>query len=360
MNEVVHPESWLPGWVVRDHIAAKTDPATLRLTCARVTADSILPPSQRDPRILDTSWPMPDIAANRQVSPHVDTAWTHRPETSGGIIRSFALAGFQWGGGLKPSGRGFIRTGMPRVCPEHLLIRVDSGNVRLELPRYDRLLAQGSFTCIPAGTAFSLVHLTTPEGEVITVPTALTRRMGTALPAGISGGLARGPDAAPIQAAMENLARMGQLKTPAMIGLAARQMNLLLQALSRLEERPSHQPGLTDDPMVARPLVERFIRLVGREMYSGMTLADFAQELRVSTGVLDRACRCARGRGALDLQYDLRLERAVLLLRTNQDSPARIAAHLGYAGLSHMNRAFVAATGRGADAFCPGGDGVSD
>ena len=86
-------------------------------------------------------------------------------------------------------------------------------------------------------------------------------------------------------------------------------------------------------------------------MENAPTLGDLAQELGVTIGMLDRACRAARGRSALDLMYDLRLERAVTLLKERRASPAEIAVRLGYVGLSHMKRAFIAATGRGPEDF---------
>lgn len=113
----------------------------------------------------------------------------------------------------------------------------------------------------------------------------------------------------------------------------------------------AHPPPDAWALVAARLLVDRYIRLIQRNIGPMLILADLARELGVTIGILDRACLWARGRPALALLYAIRLERAVHSLRHGTDSVPHIAAHLGFAGVSHMNRAFMAATGRPAEDF---------
>ena len=53
------------------------------------------------------------------------------------------------------------------------------------------------------------------------------------------------------------------------------------------------------------------------------------------------------------MTYAIRLERACAMLRDRDCPLAQIAAELGFTGIAHLNRAFMAATGRPAEAFRP-------
>ena len=91
----------------------------------------------------------------------------------------------------------------------------------------------------------------------------------------------------------------------------------------------------------------------------GSTIADLAEDLGATTAELDAACQHRHGKRAVDLVHDLRLARAVQMLRDTSESPARIARMLGYSSLAHLSRAFVAATGRLPDSFRGEGQATS-
>ncbi|MDF3606450.1 AraC family transcriptional regulator [Paracoccus sp. DMF-8] len=322
-----------------------------RLRRARIAEGQILRPGQRDPRAADSGSAPLALVANSLVPPHRDPPFSIRPDRHHGRLAHFPLAGFTWGGAIRGTGRGIGRASAPRVWPDHLLIHVTSGSLRLEQPRLDRLLQADTLTFIPLGTAFSLLHLSEVRGDVLAVPAALVRKLGTILPDGIVSGRPSDEDGARIGHAIARLSTMGMLRDSALLGLAGQQLNQLSLTLSRLQEAPQPDARSPAHSRNARPLTDRFMRLVQREMENAPTLGDLAQELGVTIGMLDRACRAARGRSALDLMYDLRLERAVTLLKERRASPAEIAVRLGYVGLSHMKRAFIAATGRGPEDF---------
>lgn len=342
MDDAALFDNGLPAWILRARRGCSDDD---RLMQAGVTDAQIRRPARRDLRDRHPDHRPGQVAANKLVAPQPGP-FSARPERPHGNLSLTALSGFSWGAVLRGSGRGLGRGSMPRVSPDHLVIHVTAGSVRLELPRFDRLLLPGTVTFIPVGTAFSLQHLTEAQGHVLAIPLPLAQRMGTVLPHGIASGRPDPSDEARISAALKRLGEFGPVRGTVLQGLAAHQLNLLSLALSRLDDRPFDRPAHAEDPNAARILCDRFIRLARRKMDSGMTLPELAQELHVTTGALDRATICARGRPVLDLLHDLRRECALDLLRENHLSPAEIAIRVGYVGLSHMKRVFIAETGR--------------
>ena len=83
------------------------------------------------------------------------------------------------------------------------------------------------------------------------------------------------------------------------------------------------RPGSGD-----RALFESFVELAGREMGRGRTLSDLAEALGATASALDTACRRQRGRSALEVLYDLRLDRARRLLSDAATPLSAIAAEL--------------------------------
>ena len=97
--------------------------------------------------------------------------------------------------------------------------------------------------------------------------------------------------------------------------------------------------------------MQAYLELAGREMGRGRTIADLADALGTTAAGLDEACRKHRGCSALDLLYELRLDRARSMLADPRHNLPQIAEELGFTGPAHMNRVFMAATGRPAEAF---------
>lgn len=344
----------LPGWIERARIERSDDPPAARLHAASVNAWGIAEPARHDPRISEFAASIPALPANHAVSPGETLPYAKRPEMPRGKMTRTDLASFAWRGPPRHGiAKGFVHNTVPRVCPDHLILCVTGGSLRLELPRLDRLILAGTVTYIPAGTAFSLIQLSGCDGHVLTIPSAVVRKAGTVLPDEITNGRPSAEEFEQIVALIETLDRFPSVRTGTTLSAAALPLNRLALALFRLEETPLNRPHTPDDPMIARPLVERFMRLAQRDLNQGLTLGDFAQLLMTSTGSLDRACRCCRGLSALDLLYALRLERAVRLLKRNDRSSVAVAAACGYVGLSHMKRAFQAATGRSPEDFRP-------
>lgn len=168
------------------------------------------------------------------------------------------------------------------------------------------------------------------------------------LAAGITSGLIQEPSAKDprqsAQAATVSPRTEGELQPGA--------ISMMSPAIPRERPAPESSPILSMTAIhEARPLTDRFLDLALTELSQNQTIAELARRLGHSLAQLDRACLQSRGRSALQLLYDLRLERAVNALRDSDMPIHEIARELGYSGQAHFIRSFAAATGRSPQAY---------
>ncbi len=264
-------------------------------------------------------------------------------------LRLLPLAGFVWGSRAAMP--------LPRTRGEHVLIRVTRGTLQLDFPRSRQALGPDSLFYIPCGTAFAALPLVDCAGEVLLIAPELTRDLSHPLPERALGGRLDHDDPAPRQM-LQELAQEARRASPDARAAIACQLSLLALRLARLEPVARRvQPGPGHDPDL--PLAERFVALAQTRLADGSTIADLAEALGATTAELDAACQHRHGKRAVDLVHDLRLARAVQMLRDTTESPARIARMLGYSSLAHLSRAFVTATGRLPDSFRCAGQATS-
>jgi len=113
-------------------------------------------------------------------------------------------------------------------------------------------------------------------------------------------------------------------RSPALAALAARYL--------LVEARGSQAEFVIPDHLAhADPVVERFEAWARRNLAHGFSLGDAALDVGTSERTLARRLRNVLGKTPLSYFQDLRIERAVHLLRTGSDSVDRIAAQIGYA-----------------------------
>jgi len=113
-------------------------------------------------------------------------------------------------------------------------------------------------------------------------------------------------------------------RSPALAALAARYL--------LVEARGSQAEFVIPDHLAhADPVVERFESWARRNLSRGFSLGDAAQAVGASERTLARRLRGVLGKSPLSYFQDLRIERAVHLLRTGSDSVDQIAAQIGYA-----------------------------
>lgn len=332
-----------------------SDPALVRLRAAGITAPGIMEPAEQDPRLQRESSRRPGNAQAQKPPAPAPTvagaAGRFRPAPAalprgrpGDGLRLIPLSGFHWGGAT----RGLTAPAAPRVRGDHVLIRPGSGMVTVQFPRHNHLVSAGRLAFIPAGTAFSLKPPADVAGQALLIPPDWFRDQP--LPRGFRCGLPAPEDAGLLDPAILALAE-GAARHPGGDAATRHQLGLIAVALSRLQDRPGPSRQAEDDMAGARSLAERFLDLAGRELERSQTLAEMARRLGCTQAHLDRACRQSRGRGALDLLYDLRLQSATEALRDSARPIPEIAEELGYAGLGHFMRAFQAATGRTPEAY---------
>lgn len=112
-------------------------------------------------------------------------------------------------------------------------------------------------------------------------------------------------------------------RSPALAALAARYL--------LVETRGSQAEFVIPDHLAhADPLVERFEGWARRRLAHGFSLADAARAVGASERTLARRLHSVLGKTPLSYFQDLRVERAVHLLRTGKASVDQIAAQIGY------------------------------
>lgn len=281
--------------------------------------------------------PLPEAANSPQPAVPV-TPFAGRPRLPESGLRVLPLDSFVWGGATWAGG---LRRG--RTRGDHCLVRVTAGSMRIILPSGAVDHGAGSVVFIPAGTAFAAEPQPGVRGQVLLMARQMAERLS--LPSRIVVG------AGVSDAFSADLAALAaRAHDPIAAATAACRVELIATSLERLAARP--QPSRPELPgRDSNALVQAYLDLAGREMGRGRTIADLADALGTTAAGLDAACRKHRGCSALDLLYELRLDRARTLLADPRHSLTQIAEDLGFTGVAHMNRLFMAATGRPAEAF---------
>lgn len=113
-------------------------------------------------------------------------------------------------------------------------------------------------------------------------------------------------------------------RSPALAALTARYLVI--------DPRPSQAAFMIPDHLAhSDPLVERFERWARRQLADGFSLSEAARAVVTSERTLARRLQTVLGKSPLAYVQDLRVERAVHLLRTSRASVDQIAAQVGYA-----------------------------
>jgi transcriptional regulator GlxA family with amidase domain len=112
--------------------------------------------------------------------------------------------------------------------------------------------------------------------------------------------------------------------SPALAGLVARYLIV--------DSRPAQSAYVITDHLAhADPLVERFERWARASLAGGFSLADAADAVGASKRTLARRMQQVLGKTPLSYFQDLRVERAVHLIKTSDKSLEQIAGLVGYA-----------------------------
>ncbi len=315
-----------------------------------------------DPHLLDSAslqTPVGDVPVKRAPARPVEALQADTPPLPARVriqpgltahvldgLRVVPLASFWWGGA------GAARR--PRVRSDHVLMLVDAGGVRIDLPRTGQVCGAGQVVFVPAGSAFAAQPSADATGAVLRIPSALTRDLAPALPAQLIAGTATSELHGELAAHLAAIQRDTGLPVATARQAAdarLRLLSILLQRRDLFDNAPPPPAAITQLQHASKRIVRDFMALAARELGRGRTLSELAQAIGVTRVDLEAACLAQRGQTALELLYELRLEGAMALLRTGKDGLGSIAAQAGYTGVAHLNRAFVAATGRPAEDF---------
>lgn len=286
-----------------------------RLAAAQVNLDRIAEPNEQ---VSATG-----IHTRRAAAPGADP------------IRLLPLGAFARGDSALPA--------HPRPRQNHTLIWLTSGTMTMIFAQYRRDLGPGDLIFVPLGAAFAVRPSAGIAGQIFLIAPHLTRRVQPAFPA---RPLACHPsgDMAGLLAILRELASEAADRTPpAVLGA---HLGLLSHRLLRMAA-PLSPKGADGD----RGLLARFLHVAGQSLSEPASIADLARTLGSSIEGLDRACIARRGKRAVEVLNDLRLARAIGLLRRTDQSPGQIAAQLGYASHAHLARDLSRATGQRPEAF---------
>jgi transcriptional regulator GlxA family with amidase domain len=117
-----------------------------------------------------------------------------------------------------------------------------------------------------------------------------------------------------------------------LIRQASPELAALVASYLIVDARPSQVAYIISDHLAhADPLVERFDRWARDNLSKGFTLDEAAAELATSKRTLARRLQLVLGKTPVAYVQDLRVERAVHLLKTGAASVERIAEMVGYA-----------------------------
>lgn len=115
-----------------------------------------------------------------------------------------------------------------------------------------------------------------------------------------------------------------------------------------VDSRPAQSAYVITDHLAhADPLVERFERWARGRLSEGFSLDDAADAVGASKRTLARRMQQVLGKTPLTYFQDLRVERAVYLLKTSDKSPDEIAALIGYADSVTLRALLRQKLGRG-------------
>lgn len=115
-----------------------------------------------------------------------------------------------------------------------------------------------------------------------------------------------------------------------------------------VDARPSQAPYMIPDHLArADPLVERFERWARGRLAEGFSLDAAASALATSTRTLQRRIEAVLGKSPLSYFQDLRVERAVHLLRTSRLDIEAIATEVGYVDGTTLRTLLRRRLGRG-------------
>jgi transcriptional regulator GlxA family with amidase domain len=128
--------------------------------------------------------------------------------------------------------------------------------------------------------------------------------------------------------------------SPALAALTARYLVV--------DSRPSQAAFAISDHLAhADPFVERFEQWARRRLVEGFSLNEAARAVATSPRTLTRRLHSVVGKSPLGYFQDLRVERAVHLLRTSNTSIDQIAAQVGYANGVTLRTLIRRKVGRG-------------
>ena len=217
------------------------------------------------------------------------------------------------------------------------LFIIVEGGARAEVNDRHVRLTTGMFLFVPAQTKHAFVFEPGTEGYVVSVPSAVLKKLDThsgdmqsSLSQGINGECCE--DVLQLAKLLERtLSAQGPFRVERALGLAQTLLGLVAEtAVTASTTNFSDAKGRLRD----------FEQLIMDNFAANWTAAQYAKALFVSTGHLSRLCRQAVGKGATAYIEEVVMDEACRMLAFTQLPVSEIGYRLGFADPSYFSKRF--------------------
>ncbi|MGX9354034.1 AraC family transcriptional regulator [Roseobacteraceae bacterium S113] len=243
---------------------------------------------------------------------------------------------------------GQWRIALPHARAHHLLLWVTRGQGRAAINGVRRGLGAGNVVWLPAGTQFSLDLGPQVFGQALIFhgsdPSLLPLRPQHLRVRDVT---LQGELTGLIELIQRESATRQPLQDEALLAKFIL-VEVWLRRMMLLVGEPGDTVQLALPPRAnaARKLAERFAVLAEAQFRSGLSMADFADQLSVTPTHLTRVCKQVAGMTAADLLTGRVLHEARCLLAETKLPAKRIAEHLGFGSAPYFSRFILKHTGK--------------
>lgn len=223
------------------------------------------------------------------------------------------------------------------------VFHIEKGRAEAQVDGKALKYQDGEFLYVPTMVVHGFFYPQGAEGTVLSFPLTLLRGLAVTsndLPARL-GRVIQGRSSERLNALVpmisEVFASTGTFRASLLVSLAQAILSDVAEAAVLADQE--------SQPQALRHMTE-FDRLLRSHINRGWGVAEFAQELSITTGHLNRLCQAATGQSASQHIEAARMVEASRLLAYTQLSVAEIGFRLGYDDPPYFSRRFRMATGQ--------------
>ena len=228
------------------------------------------------------------------------------------------------------------------------VFHIEKGRAEAQVDGKELRYQDGAFLYVPMMVVHGFFYPQGVEGMVLSFPVTLVRGLAATsddLPARLTRVI--------LGRSSETLNELVPLLAKTFAGTGTFRASLLVSLAQAILTEVAEAAALADQesqPQAQRHMID-FDRLVRSNINRGWGVAEFAQELSITPGHLNRLCQSATGQSASQHIEEARMVEASRLLAYTQLSVAEIGFRLGYEDPPYFSRRFRLATGQTPSAY---------